>query len=119
MKSKSKTIKDSGRIYLDFSETFELNDGVLQITCEITSEVYIQKPQSYADNPNDYYGYTEIECSSYKVVGAMIFDEVENNYVFADWEDLLNNSDKIVKHHLKSKIDELVGKAVDKQLERY
>lgn len=108
--------KDSSTITLKFSDTFELQDGDLEIDVEISARVFIQKPKPYADSDWDYYGYTEVVCSSCQVKEARSFDELIQDFVLIDWIEFLKNYNKKLHSGLESEIEDKVAKAIDRQL---
>lgn len=108
--------KTSGTIILNFSETIQVQSGDLEIDLDISARIFIQKPQFYADNPDDCQGYWELECSSCQVKEARSFDEVVQDFIVINWSEFIKNYNRKFQYDVASEIESKVSKAIDRQL---
>ncbi len=109
--------KDSGTITLNFSETIQVQRGDLEIDLDISARVFIQKPQPYADNPDDYQGYWELECSKSTVETLRVYNEEGNCYVTEDWGAYWHSLDDFDKTLLQEQIESQVSRAIYVKIE--
>lgn len=109
--------KDSGTITLNFSETIQVQGGDLEIDLDISARVFIQKPMYNADNPDDYQGYWELECSSYLVDYLGVYNELGDCYVTEDWEKYKSTLDDFDRTFLLEQIKSQVSRVIYDKIE--
>lgn len=113
----NKLNKTSCSITLNFSETIQVQGGDLEIDLDIPVRVFIQKPQFYADNSDDYQGYWELECSKSTVETLRVYNEEGNCYVTEDWGAYWHLLDDFDKTLLQEQIESQVSRAICDKIE--